>query len=275
MTDSLNNRGIEPVAWFDSHAHLHDDDYASDWREVLERAISAGVSRILLPSSSLSDSERAVELALQDHHLSCSVGCHPHEASSFGETGADHLRSLVDRYKGNPVVAIGEIGLDYHYDLSPRPVQQSVFRQQLDLAFELDLPVIIHERDATADCLQILKEQAHAGRLRSDPGVFHCFSGSPETAAIVLKMGFHIGVDGPITFKNAHKPLEVIRHCPHDRLLLETDSPYLTPVPYRGRRNEPAYLPLIGEKVAEIWGLTVAEVARITKTNAERLFSNK
>ena len=260
------------LVWFDSHAHLQDDDFAGDWRDVLDRATAAGIGRILLPASDLADSKKAIELALQDVRLFCSVGCHPHAAADFGPEGVNELRRLIDSHRGAPVVAIGETGLDYHYDFSPRPVQQAVFRQQLELAYECDLPLIIHEREATADCLQILHEQAAAGRLRTSPGVFHCYSGSLETAVILLAMGFHIGVDGPITFKNARKTPDVIRACPHDRLLVETDSPYLTPVPYRGQRNEPAHLTLIGERVAEIWGLPLEDVARITSENAARLF---
>lgn len=260
------------MLWFDSHAHLQDEAFAADWQEALTRAEAVSVSRVLLPTSSIADSERAIELASQKPNLCCSVGCHPHEASSFGSDGADRLRSLINKHRGSPVVAIGEAGLDYHYDYSHRPVQQSVFQQQLDLAFECQLPLIIHEREATADCLQMLKAQASAGRLLAVPGVFHCFSGSVETAVILLKMGFYLGVDGPITFKNNHKTPEVVRNCPHDRLLLETDSPYLTPIPLRGQRNEPANLPLIGAKVAEIWQLPLEEVARITTENACRLF---
>lgn len=258
--------------WFDSHAHLQDDDFAEDWRDVLDRAAAVGVSRILLPSSDLEDSKKSVRLALLDKRFCCSVGCHPHAAADFAADGVSQLRELIDGHRGNPIVAIGEVGLDYHYDFSPRPIQQAVFRRQLDLAYEYELPLIIHEREATADCLHILQGQAQARRLLTNPGVFHCFSGSPETAQILLKMGFYLGVDGPITFKNAKKTPEVIRLCPQDRLLLETDSPYLTPVPHRGRRNEPAYLPLIGAKVAEIWGLPIEDVARITFENAMNLF---
>jgi TatD DNase family protein len=263
------------MIWFDSHAHLQDDDFANDWRQTLDRAAVAGVSRILLPASDVADAQRAIAISLEDDRLCCSVGCHPHAATGFSENGIQQLQALIASRRGRPVVAIGETGLDYHYDFSPRPVQQSVFRLQLDLAFDYALPLIIHEREATADCLAILHEQSRAHRLLPSPGVFHCFSGSPETAEILLAMGFYIGVDGPITFKNARKTPEVIRICPKDRLLLETDSPYLTPVPYRGQRNEPAYLPLIGEKVAEIWGISTEEVARITYDNAVRLFKLK
>jgi TatD DNase family protein len=260
------------MIFFDSHAHLQDEAFAADWRQALDRAAAAGVGRVLLPSTNLEDSRRAIKLASQDARLYCAVGCHPHEAASYGPADTEGLQRLAADYRGSPVVAIGETGLDYHYDFSPRPVQQAVFRQQLDLAFECRLPLIIHEREATADCLQILQQQAAAGRMLPSPGVFHCFSGSPETAVILLELGFYIGVDGPVTFKNARKNLEVIRHCPHDRLLLETDSPYLTPVPYRGQRNEPAHLPLIAAIVAAIWGQPLVEVARITTANACRVF---
>ncbi len=258
--------------WFDTHAHLQDDDFAADRPAVLERAIQAGISRILLPASDLQDSRLALEMARQNNRLFCAVGCHPHTAADFGQDSPAVWHELIRSGYKSPIVALGEIGLDYHYDLSPRPIQQDVFRLQLDWAYEFDLPVIIHEREAAADCLAILKNARKNGRLRSMPGVCHCFSGSVETAEILLDLGFYLGFDGPVTFRNARKPLDVIEHCPHDRLLLETDSPYLTPVPYRGRRNEPAYIPLIGAKIAEIWQISLEETARLTTKNAERLF---
>ena len=259
--------------WFDSHAHLHDEDFAGDWRAVLDRAAEQQVGRILLPGADLADSVRAIDLARQDARFCCSVGCHPHAASGFGTDGVTVLRQMIREHRGNPVVAIGEAGLDYHYDLSPRPIQQEVFRAQIELAQECDLPLIVHEREATADCLRILQAAAADGCLRGVPGVFHCFSGSPETAEFLLEMGFYIGVDGPLTFKNARKLPEVVRICPPERLLLETDSPYLTPVPHRGQRNEPAFLPLIGERVAEIWQMPLPAVALTTARNACRLFN--
>lgn len=258
--------------WIDSHAHLQDEVFSTDFEQVLERASENQVGMILLPSSSFDDSQAALRLARRDSRLVCAVGCHPHEADSFARQSREEWIDLVRSGLPLPIVAIGEIGLDYHYDFSPRPQQQHVFRQQLDLAFDLNLPMIIHEREAVADCLAILDEYRQQGRLRSSPGVFHCYSGSPETAAILLKMGFYLGFDGPITFKNARKPLEVLVGCRHDRVLLETDSPYLTPVPWRGRRNEPANIPLIGSKVAEIWQVTPEEVAAQTTANALRLF---
>ena len=262
----------ETIIWIDSHAHLQDEVFAADLSLVLERAAAQGVDRILLPSSNYDDSLAALGLARQDRRLVCAVGCHPHEAATFDRQSQQDWIDLVLSGRPGPIVAIGEIGLDYHYDFSPRPQQQEVFRRQLDLAFDLDLPVIIHEREAVADCLAILEACHRHGRLRSVPGVFHCYSGSPETAAILQKMGFYLGFDGPITFKNARKALDVLAACRHDRVLLETDSPYLTPVPLRGRRNEPANIPLIGSKVAEIWQMTANEVAIQTTANAIRLF---
>jgi TatD DNase family protein len=259
--------------WFDSHAHLQDEAFASDWQAVLERASRARIGRILLPASDLDDSKRAMERAGQDPRLVCAVGCHPHAAGQFSNHDLEEYRRLADLHRGQPVVAIGEIGLDYHYDFAPRPVQQAVFKALIDLAWECRLPMIIHEREAAADCLAILIEKADAGRLLPCPGVFHCYSGSPETAVTLLKMGFYIGVDGPVTFANARKLPEVIRQCPPDRLVLETDSPYLTPVPHRGEKNEPSFLPLIGSRVAEIWQIPETEVARLTTGNACRLFN--
>jgi TatD DNase family protein len=260
------------MTWFDSHAHLQDDDFDSDWRAVLGRALENQVDRILLPASDLADSKKGIERALQDSHLVCSVGCHPHGAAKFSADHLRELRQLIETYRGKPVVAIGEAGLDYHYDFSPRSVQHDVFQVQLDLAFDMELPLIIHEREAVADCLGMIQNQAAKGRLRSVPGVFHCYSGSSETAAILLKLGFYIGVDGPVTFANARKLPDVIRACPLDRLVLETDSPYLAPVPYRGHRNEPSYLPIIGARVAEILSLPPAEVASQMTANTCRLF---
>ena len=192
------------------------------------------VCRILLPSSDYEDACRVVSLAESNERLVCAVGCHPHEAAGFTIETADALALLVASHRQAPVVACGEIGLDYHYDFSPRDKQRQVFRAQLELAFELGLPVIIHEREATADCLNILEKAASDGLLRALPGVFHCFSGSVETARIVLAMGFFLGFDGPVTFKNAKKPVSVVEMCPPDQLLIETDSPYLTPVPFTG-----------------------------------------
>lgn len=259
--------------WFDSHAHLQDADFEQDRAEVLERAKRNHVLKILIPSTSFDDSLQAIELAKQSENLCCSVGCHPHEAKTFENQTLNAWFDLVRLHRFAPIVAIGEIGLDYHYDFCPRDIQCRVFRAQLELAHALNLPVVIHEREATADCLKILEQADKNKIIRCElPGVFHCFSGSVETSRMVREMGFYIGVDGPLTFKNARKPLAVVADCPQDALLIETDSPYLAPVPFRGKRNEPAYLPLIGEKVAQIWGLSPEDVSALTTENACRLF---
>jgi TatD DNase family protein len=169
-------------------------------------------------------------------------------------------------------VALGEIGLDYFYDLSPRDIQRQVFCRQLDLAFEMDVPIVLHERDAAMDTLDILAAYKKAGKLRTVPGVCHCFSGSVEVAAKLISYGFYLGFDGPITFKNNKKSPEVIRSIPVDRLLIETDCPYLTPVPFRGQRNEPAYVVYVLEKMAELIGITPEKMAEITTENASHLF---
>lgn len=263
----------ERISWFDSHAHLQTDAFREDLTNVLARAVQAGIERILLPGSNRQDSQSAMELAQEYADLLvCSVGIHPHHADEANDHVMQDLHNWIQLHRGAPIVAVGEIGLDYHYDFSPRDVQKSIFERHLDLAWETDLPLIIHEREATADCLAILHRQAAAGRLREQPGVFHCFSGSVETARIVLDMGFSLGFDGPVTFKNARKSHDVIRVCPLDRLLIETDSPYLTPVPFRGKRNEPANVILVGEKIAELLEMEVAELAKITTANAHRLF---
>lgn len=261
------------MVWIDTHAHLHHKPYMTDFEAVLAKSRAAGVSMVLLPGTDIDDSRDAVDVVSRHQGLGLisAVGVHPHEAKSYNDNVAEQLRALARVNRGN-VVAIGEIGLDYHYDFSPRDIQREVFMAQIRLAHELDLPVIVHDRESTADCLEILDQADKARLLRPVAGVFHCFSGSVETAQIVLKHGFYLGFDGPITFKNARKSLDVIAACPRDRLVLETDSPYLTPEPHRGHRNTPEYIPLIGAKVAEVWGCTVEEVADQTTQNARKLF---
>ncbi|MDD2534730.1 MAG: TatD family hydrolase [Eubacteriales bacterium] len=260
--------------WIDTHAHLQSESYAADFEDVLTKAHAAGINTILLPGTDWPDSQLAVELATRyfEHGIIAAIGVHPHDAKTFSPQVAMNLRELALQHRGREVVAIGEIGLDYHYDFSPRDIQKQVFREQLELACDLDLPVVIHDREATADTLAIIAEVAAHRGLRDIPGVFHCFSGSVETAKIVLKHGFYLGFDGPITFKNAKKALDVLAVCPRDRVVLETDSPYLTPEPHRGHRNSPAYLPLIGARVAEVWDCSLETVAKQTTRNAQQLF---
>lgn len=257
---------------FDSHAHLQDPAFSEDLEAVLERAAAAGVTRILLPASDLDDAEAAGRIARSRKGLYYAAGCHPHEASGFTTAEKVRLETLFMSPDRGPLLAVGEIGLDYHYDFSPRPVQQKVFAEQMEIAWNARLPVIIHDREATADCLSILNDFRRSHRLMQSPGVFHCYSGSVETAEQLLDMGFYLGFDGPITFSNVRKALSVIRICPQDRLMIETDSPYLTPFPYRGQRNEPAHVSLIASRLAVEIGLSLAETALLTTRNACRCF---
>ncbi len=267
---------------FDTHAHLQDPDFDEDREQLLEFLKAEGVARVVLPASDLADSEKALNLALAHPGLFCEIGVHPHEASSWvdgPEGSAEVLRRLFRRGceesaalgRPNVIVGLGEIGLDYHYDFSPREVQKKVYRQQLELAAELGLPVIIHEREAFADSLAILQDAWRDGLL-SIPGSCHCFSGSLEGSRQLLELGFYLGFDGPITFKKARKALEVLAEIPADRYLLETDSPYLTPEPFRGRRNDPSKIWQIAEKAAEIRGQSVEEILRQNWENACRFY---
>ena len=242
---------------FDTHAHLNwREDYKEDIDQVLENARTAGVTHIMLASSTIEDSGIALELrkAKKDCgvKLSCMVGVHPEDACSFDEEAKHQLEHWLRHKDELGIVAVGEIGMDYHYEDCSPAFEAMAFIYQMGLAYRYDLPAVIHERDACADTLYILRAFQEQKLLRESPGVLHYFSGSPETAEIVLKMGFYLGFDGPITFKNARKAPDVIRMCPLDRLLVETDSPYMTPVPFRGKRNEPAYVKYVVEEMARI-----------------------
>ena len=268
--------------WFDTHAHLQDEAFEEDFDAVLARARDKGVTRILLASSNEEDSKTICRLVLEHPMLYAAVGVHPHDAKSCDEKTSERLKELIldtnkraqKQGRDKAVVAIGEIGLDYHYDFSPRDVQQKNFRKQLELAYELSLPVVIHMREATEATLNMLNAANDDGLFSKEApaGVIHCYSGSAETVPLLTDLGFMIGFDGPLTFKNAKKPIAALQAVPCDRLVLETDAPYLTPVPFRGKRNESSYLPLIGEKVAEIMGKGVNDVAEQTTANALRLF---
>ena len=248
----------------DSHAHIDDERFDADRDEVVARALAAGVSLILNVGADMGSSARSVALAEKYSGIYAAVGMHPHDAKDMRETDYTQLEQWT---KHPRVVAIGEIGLDYHYDLSPRPVQKEVFLRQLDLARKTGKPFIIHEREAHADSLEIIRSAA-----RGLKGVFHCFSGSVETAREYLKMGFYISVAGPVTFSKSGKTKEVAKFVPLDRLLVETDSPYLTPQPHRGHRNEPAYVRLVAEEIASLRNLPLEEVAAATTANVRRLF---
>ena len=261
------------MRWFDSHAHLQDEKFIDDIDDVLIRADQAGVRRILLPGSDLVSLERAATMTAARPDIFCfSSGIHPHEASEVDDKMFERTVALARGAGGNKASAIGEVGLDYHYDFSPRMVQQNVFERYIELAWELRLPLIIHSREATEDTINLLRLMAARGRLLPVPGVFHCFSGSAETAEILLDMGFYLGFDGPITFKNSRKAAEVIKVCPLNKILIETDSPYLSPEPLRGKRNEPANIPYIGRRLAELKGISEEEAATATWDNTIRLF---
>jgi TatD DNase family protein len=273
------------TVWFDTHSHLQDEDFDKDRKQVLERAREAKVTRILLAASKEEDAREACRLTLQEPMFYVAVGVHPHEAVTWDDQTANRLKALIEgtnqeaakQGRDQPLVAIGEIGLDFYYDHSPREVQRRVFRAQLELAHELDLPVVVHMREATAAMLEMLQAAQKDGLFSTDhpAGVIHCYSGSKETLPRLLELGFMIGFDGPLTFKNAKKPLEALSAVPADRLVLETDAPWLAPVPYRGKRNEPSYLPLIGDKAAQTLKLARDALAEQTTANALRLFRIK
>lgn len=252
------------MSYVDVHAHLNDPAFKDDWEEALRRAFAAGVEEIIVAGYDLSSSEKAVAMALAFPGVYATVGVHPHEAAKAPE---DYLEQLQTLARSPVVVAIGEIGLDYHYNFSVPEVQQEVFRQQLDLAKKLGLPVVVHDREAHADTLRLLEE---ASSLPG--GIMHCYSGSLPMAERFIRLGLGFSFGGPLTFTNAHRVREVAAGLPRDRVMLETDCPYLTPVPHRGKRNEPAYLPLAAEALAGIWGMTAAEVGELTTANARRTF---
>jgi len=250
---------------FDSHAHLDSERFEGERDAIIERAKEAGLSLIMNPGADYESSVRAVELSETYEMVYAAVGIHPHDADSVDDMMLSLIKALARKKK---VKAIGEIGLDYHYDYSPRDVQKKVFTDQIRLAKSLKLPIIIHDREANDDVMRILKEE----EAFETGVVMHCFSGSAELARQYVKLGAYISIAGPLTFKNNRKTIEVVEQVPMDRLFIETDSPFLTPVPYRGKRNEPAYVQHVADKIAEIKGLTYQEVVDATKENACRFF---
>ncbi len=249
---------------FDTHCHLNDPAYQADLAAVLKRARAAGVVRMLVVGYDLPSSQQALALAEAEDGIYAAVGIHPHDVA--GVTAADLVR-LEEMLAHPKAVALGEIGLDYHYENSPRREQQEVFRAQLALAQKVGKPVVIHGREAHADLVAALK--AEGDRYQ---GVMHCYSGSKEAAREYLDLNLYISVAGPVTFKNARKLLEVVPMLPPERLLLETDAPYLTPHPWRGRRNEPACLVAVAERVAQLRGMTTEAVADLTWENGAACF---
>lgn len=248
---------------FDTHAHYDDESFDEDRDELLSSLFSGSVSHIINCGCDLKSSLSTLALAEKYPDLYAAVGVHAHEAADCTQEDLAKIKKL---YSHKKVVAVGEIGLDYHYDFSPRDRQLEVFTEQVKLANELSLPVIIHDREAHADTLNILKE------LRPK-GVVHCFSGSAEMAREIIKLGLYIGLGGAVTFKNAVKPIEVAEFVPLDRLLLETDAPYMTPVPHRGKRCDSSYIAFTAEKIAGVKGMDVQELIDICHENSRKLFS--
>ena len=249
---------------FDTHAHYDDAQFDADREALLSAMPENGVGLILDPGCDLESSRAAIALAEQYPHIYAAVGYHPENCAPYTDADLDILRRLAQHPK---VVAIGEIGLDYYWEQNPpKEFQQAVFRAQLALARELDLPVIVHDREAHADCLAIVKE------FPGVRGVFHCYSGSVEMARELWKLGWYTGFDGPVTYKNARKTVEVAAEVPLERLLLETDSPYMAPMPKRGTRNDSRNIAHIAAKIAEVRGMTADEVIRIAADNGKRLF---
>lgn len=259
----------------DTHCHLNLEHYRDDLEDVLNRAWDAGVDRILIPGTNLESSRTAVQLADAHPNLFAAVGVHPNEATSWDAQTGQQLAELAGHPK---VVAIGEIGLDYYRQYAPHDLQNEIFRKQLDLATKTNLPVIIHSRESLSDLWPILSSwQSNlvqgGSSLAEKPGVLHSYDGDLETARKAVESRFFIGVTGPVTFQNARVRQEIVRNLPLEALLTETDSPYLTPHPFRGRRNEPEFVLFVAEKLADLHHLPLEGVADITSKNADGLFS--
>ena len=255
----------------DTHCHLNFDSYDGDREAVLQRAADVGVTRIIIPSVDLVTGQEGLDLAERYAGVYAAAGLHPNSTANFTEADL----ALISAQAAHPkVVAIGEIGLDYHWDESPKATQHRAFEAQLALAAQLELPVIIHNREASDDVLPILEAWAATlpPALKERPGVLHSFSASASMADRALAINFYLGFTGPVTYKNADELRRVALSTPLERMLVETDAPFLTPVPHRGKRNEPAYIPLIADRIAALRGLALDEFAAATTANAVRLF---
>lgn len=250
---------------FDTHVHLNADQYKEDLEEVIKRSLEAGVVNQVVVGFDRPTITKAMELVEEYDFLYAAIGWHPVDAIDATEEDFKWIKELSKHPK---VVAIGETGLDYYWDKSPKEIQQEVFRKQIRLAKELKLPIVIHNRDATEDIVTILKEE-NASEVG---GIMHCFGGSVETAKECIDMNFYISLGGPVTFKNAKKPKEVATEIPLENLLIETDCPYLTPHPFRGKRNEPSYVSLVAEEIARLKDIPVEEVQQVTFENACKVF---
>ena len=254
----------------DTHCHLDFDAFDEDRDEVVARAAAAGVTRIIVPAVHLDNAATVLRLAERYEGVFAAIGVHPNSSAGWQDGWVDSLRALAQHEK---VVAIGEIGLDYYWERSPTEVQHQALTAQLALAAELGLPVIIHNRDASADVIRLLSESALAGQER--PGVLHSFSADWETAQTALEMGYYLGFTGPITYKKADHLRHVAAQVPLERLLVETDAPFLPPQPYRGRRNEPAYVAEVADRLAALHNVAMATLAQQTTENAADLFGER
>ncbi len=250
---------------FDSHAHYNDERFEDDMDEILSSMPENNVGLILNSCSEIAEIPDILKICAKYPFVYASVGVHPHETDGLTERDMDTLKEYA---KHSKVKAIGEIGLDYFYDFSARDAQKKWFARQVDLAKELKMPIVIHDRDAHKDCMDILREH----NVKEVGGVFHCYAGSVEMAKEILDWGMYIAFGGSLTFKKSVKPKEVAAYVPLDRIVIETDSPYLTPEPHRGKRNSSLYIHYVAEKLAEIKGISVDEVENATFENAKRLF---
>ena len=250
---------------YDSHAHYNDEAFDEGREELISSLPDKGICGVINCATDIASSHVSLELAKKYPFIKAACGVHPHEASAAQEDYLDLLRPMLLEEN---CAAVGEIGLDYHYDFSPRDTQIKVFEEQIILANELDLPVIVHDREAHEDTLALLKKYR-------PKGVVHCFSGSVETAREVIDTGMYIGLGGAVTFKNARKPLEVAAFVPADRLLTETDCPYMTPVPFRGKRNDSSYIIYTAQVLAQARNTTPEEILEITRQNANTLFGTR
>ena len=254
--------------YFDTHAHLADPRFDED-RELIigEKLPASGVSLVCEVVCDLRTAEKGISVIRENERIYGAVGMHPHYADAMDGSAMDALSALLT---GERIVALGEIGLDYHYDFSPRETQKKWFDEQLCLAEQLSLPVVLHIREAMGDCMDILR--AHRAALAANGGIMHCFSGSVETARECLELGLMIGMGGSLTFKNARKLVEVAEFVPMEHIVLETDCPYMTPVPHRGERNDPSFLPLVAQRLGEIKGIAPDEVAEQAFLNGCRVY---
>jgi TatD DNase family protein len=261
------NSSMQQAILIDSHAHIQSKEYAGEAADVIARAREAGVEKIIAVGGAgdMSSNSEAVALADSFPNIYATVGMHPHDAK---DVGADELRAARELTSHPKVIAVGETGLDYYYNHSPHEVQRRVFTQFIRMACETGLPIVVHERDAAQEVAELLRSEG----VRELHGVIHCFTGNYDAARAYLDLGFYLSFTGIITFKNADALREVVRQVPLERMLVETDSPYLTPVPHRGKRNEPAYVRFVAETIAQVKKIAVEEVSRVTTENVKQLF---